>query len=766
MEAAKMRGDFSAWNKDRSRNFRGTLHQQGRVLLDRDWNAQTEIMGEWQEIAARDVFGSGIATVPAGAPDGFKLTKAEIIGTTAKVFANKGHIWADGLLVESGADMGRIATYLNLPPNTVPITAGGLRDAVILEAWLEELSAFQNSELLIEPALGGVDTTERVQTAFRFRLYRMKENETCDSIIPALRDDFDAKGKLTVELKPPRETEGDCPVLMEGGFTGFEHRLYRIEIADTDKPSPEAYFKWSHFNGGLVGTGNFDGTTKVTIHGNKNAIVYSGSKDFYLEVLEYDDARGDWKVIYGDNATLDENDQLELAASAFKGTAIPTPLLNNKPRFFRLWNGIGRVNDFTTKKDLPDNLGIRIQFEGEAAGKYTPSDYWTFEARAGEIGNPQVLIPNLSPQGIYYHRVPLAEVNWDASPATGSMIEDCRHVFDPGSGEKACCCTYRVGDGVNSRGDFTSIQAAVNALPQSGGEVCILPGRYEENVVLFAPHDRNITLKGCGDRTRVTARDTRLPVITIAGCRNISIQSMYLINPMGGGVLLLGDEIEAGGASTIGAAARTYIIGDKVDDDLYEALRGARTGAVVGNQQKWGLLRNSHLDKLRIDSGRSSAIRAHTGYFVSITNCRIFMADTSTTDPNVFLSSDDLVFEHNQIRVARNPDSRVPGENESTGVFEEINDPALYPPAQNAAGGLQLAGGCERVQVIGNIIIGGTGNGITLGSFEIVEAGGAIRRFRALAAKYYAGADAQAAYRDFVSGSNATAGGADAGTRF
>ena len=33
-----MKGDFSTWNKDRAQNFRGTLHQQGRVLLDRDWN--------------------------------------------------------------------------------------------------------------------------------------------------------------------------------------------------------------------------------------------------------------------------------------------------------------------------------------------------------------------------------------------------------------------------------------------------------------------------------------------------------------------------------------------------------------------------------------------------------------------------------------------------------------------------------------------------------------------------------------------------------
>ena len=299
-----MRGDFSAWNKDRSHNFRGTLHQQGRVLLDRDWNAQTEITGEWQETAARDAFGAGVAAVPAEEPLSFKVIKAEVSGPVVMVSLKKGRVWADGLLAElgkdaeppplpAGVDAVRTATYLGPPIQTSPgpdaVPSVGDRDAVILETWLEELSPFQDPDLLIEPALGGMDTTERVQTAFRFRLYRMAAGDTCDSLIPKLKDDFSAKGKLTAELTPTVTIDGDCPVVASGGFTGFEHRLYRIEIADTDRAAPESYFKWSHFNGGLVGTGDFDAAArKVTIHGNKNAIVHSGLNNFYLEALDYD----------------------------------------------------------------------------------------------------------------------------------------------------------------------------------------------------------------------------------------------------------------------------------------------------------------------------------------------------------------------------------------------------------------------------------------------------------------------------------------------
>ena len=85
----------------------------------------------------------------------------------------------------------------------------------------------------------------------------------------------------------------------------------------------------------------------------------------------------------------------------FKGVIPPVPTQGK--RFFRLWNGIERVADFTAKKDLPDNLGILIQLEPEGVGKYTPSDFWTFEVRAGGIGNPPGFDPDFAAPG---HQLP------------------------------------------------------------------------------------------------------------------------------------------------------------------------------------------------------------------------------------------------------------------------------------------------------------------------------------------------------------------------
>ena len=60
-----MRGDFSSWRDERRENFNGVLHQQGRVLLDSDWNSQTRITNDWQDIAAQDIIGGLVAAVPA-----------------------------------------------------------------------------------------------------------------------------------------------------------------------------------------------------------------------------------------------------------------------------------------------------------------------------------------------------------------------------------------------------------------------------------------------------------------------------------------------------------------------------------------------------------------------------------------------------------------------------------------------------------------------------------------------------------------------------
>jgi len=681
-----MTGDFSRpYDVLADDNFSGVLYQQGRVFLDTDGNAQTRITNSWQDTAGLDVIGAGVAAVPAGLPDSFKIDAASIAGNEVTITVLPGRVWADGMLVklEETPPINRTADYLlppvQNPPWDVNSIANGVRDAVILEVWREAMNGFQLPDLLIEPALGGPDTTERVHTAFDFRLLRLEAGDSCDNLEDKLDDDFANKGKLTVTLQPPVNIPGDCPIVEGGGYTGFEHNLYRIEIAETGG-GPVA-FKWSQFNGGLVGRGLFDAAThRVTIKANLQAIITSGLTQFYLETREYDAARGRWRVTYGAPVTLNNDNELVLPNAATFG-AIPAA---GTQVFFRLWNDIRPVTDFPVGPnpvELQD--GIMLQFEANAVGKYVSEDFWTFVVRAGEISNPQTLINAAPPEGIHFHRVPLAILNWDGSQDLTSAegtIDDCRHPFQSLT-RLSTCCTYRVGDGLHSYGDFESIQDAVNHLPSSGGQICVLPGVYTENVLVDAKS--NIIISGCGDRTRVvsagaTNNQPDRAVFHVKDSHNIAIEHLAVdAHDTGIGIFLEGTvgQLNGGGIDT----------GDP------------------------GLQRGVHLVDLFMTAAGRSAIEARGGAEIFIRDCNIEMEDVRSSWAAIFFMGEDGWIEHNVIHVRPNVEALSEG-----------------TPIPNGAGfgGIHIGGTSERVHIVENLIQGGIGNGITLGSIIVVSDGG------------------------------------------
>lgn len=677
-----MKGDFSRWHHHRRDNFNGVLPQQGRVLLDADGTDQTRILNDWQDVAAADVIGAGVAAVPAELPDAFRITRARVLAGEVVVTVQPGRVWADGLLLHLPeiAPVDRVAKYLEppiqQPAGTVASIAAGVRDAVVLEVWREALNGFQLPDLLIEPALGGPDTAERVHTASAFRLYRMGAEDTCASI--PLDDDFSVRGKLKVTLQPSIAVGGDCPVVQGGGYTGFEHHLYRVEIADVAAGGP--MFKWSRFNGGLVGRGVFDAAgLRVNITANLAAVNTCGLSQFYLEAEEFDAQRGHWVVTYGAPVTLNSSNQLVLPAGPGTFGTIPT---SPNAVFFRLWDGIRDTAAFPigpNPVELED--GIRLEFEAPAATNYVPRDYWTFAVRAGGIGNPQTLVNSQPPQGIRRHRVPLGIIAWNAASdvtAAAGGISDCRRPFQPLTRVSACC-TYRVGDGLASEGDFKSVQAAINALPITGGEICVLPGVYREHVSILGAG--NIHLHGCGPRSRIVAptqpnEANPLPAIHVRDSHGIRIASLAVeAQPLGVGILL-----------------------DNTGFDEAPLLPGGQIPK----------LREIGLADLRITAQARSAIEARDGRFIEIRHCDIRMIDTPGGWPGIFFLGDDGVIEDNQVRVR----SR-----------RQLDDGGTWPaPAGTALGGIQIGGTSDRVRIINNVIQGGIGNGITLGSVLVLDA--------------------------------------------
>lgn len=667
-----MKGDFSKFQFNPADNYSGVLYQQGRVSVDTDGTAETLIEHGLRTLLARDAIGANVAAIPAQAADSLFVSQAEATTGGVTVTFKPGRAWADGipLYVPGTTDVTLQAPYLPAPFNPTPpgTIAADTRDAVILEVWEEAFNAFQAPQNLIEPALGGVDTTERMKVSFGLRLLRLNPGEDCGDLAGRLADNFANKGKLTVTPSASVTITGDCPVEAGGGYTGFEHYLYRIEVAPPDGAG-NARFKWSQFNGGLVGRGEFTSTGATTgtvkIKANNQMINRCGLTSFYLEALAYDAAVGHWRVVCTANATLPQDDTLSL--TSVTGT---WPATAPATGFFRLWNGIALMKTYPIPSgsgqaiELKD--GICLAFEADASGKYTPEDYWTFPVRAAGAGVDADWIAanwpaNAPPQGIHYYRAPLAILNWTGpAPVTitaPDQIDDCRRVFQPLTRQRHCC-RYTVGDNMASFGDFDTIQAAVNALPATGGEVCVLPGQYEESVTVSGKN--NVVIKGCGERTRVVTTNAQ-PVFTLDQVKNARIEHLAVV---------------AGKDSA---------------------------GVLVTESRSNGIT----LCDLAMSASNRGVIEVMGARNVTIVRCRILMKDTSSPWPAVFLTGDDVLIERNDIQVQRDVAVEFSGGTVAAG-----------------RGGVQIGGTSERVRIIDNLIQGGIGNGITLGSLAEVQEDG------------------------------------------
>ena len=704
-----MKGDFSFLPLATEPRYSGVLHQQGRVLLDRDWNEAAIITAAWRAAAGRDTFGAGILAVPVSGIGAFKVLSASTDGVVVKLQVDAGRAWADGLSLALDAPATVTATWLG-PPYQAPqasaaTIADGVRDLVVLDVWEDVVNGFQDPLDLIEPALGGPDTTERTQVFATFKLLRLGPNEDC-SAAAGLVDDDGAKGKLTVSPAPVLTITGDCPVEAGGGYTGLEHALYRIEVAEADA-SGRARFKWSQWNGGLVGRGLFaagaPGAGTVTITANDQMINHCGVTDFYLESLVFDPSLGAWRVALAADATLSQDGILSLVN--IQGA---WPALTPATAFFRLWNGIALVADFPLGGPNPVELkdGIRLEFDPAAAANanYQPGDYWTFPVRASGIAfDPPIWPAAAPPQGVRHSRVALAILGWTGPPAititaAAGDISDCRHVFRPLTNQKICC-TYNVGDGRTSHGDFDSIEEALAALPASGGEICLLPGLHTTNALLAGLS--NVRIKGCDTKTKVIPRQDAeaSPLFTITDCVNICLEHMDMVT-LGGTAIVIGAR-KADGSVDIEVAHNRIL-------------------------------------------ACTNAIRARNVSGANIHHNRIRMLDKRGSDVAIYLAGDDSLIERNDIRLVPawvmppiqfpdDPDPKDPNDPcAKLGIVyfnprlfvRYVNDvwaillPAILALLQpyRALGGIQLGGGSERVRVLENTVVGGAGNGVTLGA--------------------------------------------------
>jgi len=686
--------DLSRSATDYRKHYTSVRSQMGRVLTDDDHNENERLHGEDMRRSRVDIIG------PAGSPDdGFSIQNPVITGGRIDFDIVPGTFYLGGnrLTLENTEKFQVQSDWLNMGDADKPLAPGGPRfDLVYLECWQQALSAVEDSELL-EVALGGPDTSTRMKLMRRVHVFADSGSPDCQQPWATLTGVWSAGGlgtlnnqaELVVDTKlqvgfVPGPTGDLCTPAIAGGYLGADNQAVRVQLVDG------ASFTWGFDNAAplyrvQIGNNNLGQRRKITLLTEPKDQAHWPVSQQVIELLPWSALlpnKEKTAEVSGFLAKVDASydpDTKELFITTdvppgFGENWLTRPDANNLlPEFFymRVWN---RGSDLASPPAIPfvngtavtlGNTGLSVTFTGN---DHHPNDYWIIAARPE---SPNLVVPWLleqgrGPHGIRRWYTPLAVIQWTPG-AGGKVVHDCRDKFPPLTHIRGCC-TYTVGDGTHSYGDFTSIQKAIDALPPEGGEVCIRPGIYKENFVIKNLHD--VSVHGCGSHTLLEDDgNAKGPVITVQDSQRIEISNLAIQAPAVVGIQLIGSD------------------------------------SALQNQAG---LDHVSLHDLNISSRDVSAIDCRGGTWINIEHNEIAARDLTDRlgtkagnglAPLVFVRADDVLIERNQL-------------------FASGDGPLLTP-----VGGLQIGGGSERVAIRRNLIQGGNGNGITLGSITWVSGG-------------------------------------------
>lgn len=677
-----MSGDYSRKTFNPGNNYNGVFMQQGRVQLDADWNEQVQIDERRRRVQTLDTLGH--AVVPRSTVHGFQI---ELPGNSSMLI-HPGRMYVDGLLAENRGTNPRYNAVLEemfgqdaIPYEDQPY----FRDAaayeplpttgthlVYLKIWQRELTAV-NEPKLVEKALG-VDTTTRTQTAWQVRVLPLGNTTS-----PACRDSFpewddliaSSAGRMSCDSEPADDDTAPCAIPISHGYRGLENRLYRVAVHDGGDLTT-ATFKWARDNGSVESRVTAINGTTITIQQSQWDNYRRFEIGKWVEIT--DDVR-EWRNLPGEMRRIEDIDYPtntltlndSLPAADFPTTEYATREYRNTR--VRRWDqatdlaGGGLLPMDGTVRNL--ELGIQVQFSLDpdiANGVFKSGDYWLIAARA--VDGTVDSYTDKPPFGILYHYARLALVSFP-----NTLLDDCREYWPLETCQS--CCTVTVGDGITSQGDVGTIRQALALIPEKGGKICLLAGRYEENVVIDGR--RNITIEGCGQRSVITSLPPSSrakganPVIWIRNSKNIEIKDLRLTaHTTGPGILA---EEAAPDPDSIG---RVYPL-DQIT-----------------------------LGGLTVSAATRCGIEVHDATNVRIHQCDIRMEDVPTTWPGIFVTARDCCVEYNKVSLERD---------EKHTESRQID----------GRGGIQVGGNSTQVEIAHNQINGGSGHGITLGSLEVID---------------------------------------------
>ena len=564
--------DISRDETDPRKHYDRVQMQQGRVLTDDDFNEAERLDAEVSRRVRVDVIG------PSGSPDnGFRLKVPTVGPLAGQLTLSAGTYYVGGLRLELESDeaFNLQKDWLqqgSAPGETLTPPAAGQFDFVWLDVWQQPVAAVEDKELL-EAALGGADTSARVRTMRRAHVFSNVGNVDCADAWTLLLAALNAEGTLNgdfelvpdsrLKIEPDGTKTNDdlCSPPVNGGYLGAENQAIRVQIVGNNQ------FSWGFDNGAPLyrvklladNTGALRRIHMLTLPKDQAHYPLEGQ---VIELLPWSALLSNGQKnaeLSGFMAKVDggynpDTQDLHITTAPGNDTGAPpmafgqrwtarpdAASISNEPPpedtyfYMRVWNrgadtaSPARINFIPGAPISLAKTGLQVTFTGANLRK---NDFWIIAVRP-ETPNavvPWELSTGRAPHGVRRWIAPLGIIHWPGGGVgPAEIIDDCRPTFLPLTKIKGCC-SYTVGDGTHSFGNFSKIQTAIDALPASGGQVCVLQGIYNESVRINGRVA--ITVHGCGPRTRVQAivdpNDGPLPAFLISNSTAITLEDMAI----------------------------------------------------------------------------------------------------------------------------------------------------------------------------------------------------------------------------------------------
>lgn len=704
-----MTADISRHSLRPLQNYTGVVRQQGRLPLDAE---ETEA-GDIGSLMLRDAIAETICE--KGAPgDGYLVSGVGLTVDNQLDFSlADGVFYLGGLRCSTAIIPGSGAsnmTYqdqpdwigmdVDAPGPGLPNTGDTRTDLVYLQANEQTVTATEDAELF-EVALGGADSSARRRIMSRVKVLEGTDDSCHEAFADliareypgGLLDDAGCEVKSQTELTIGFTTLDPlndlCRPAAQAGFLGARNETFRLQVTTAGR------FVWGRDNGAplyrvQVQAHPIDAT-------RRKLVFLTPPRDEFgwplagmtVEVLRWGTlldnhekaAESQGLLLKVENGFDPEDDSILVSAevpqawddwfTSADGVASINPLddaLAGLETYFylRVWTGGGDAGgavDHAIDTLNPVDLG-ETGLTAQFSADGMPGDYWIVSARPNTPTRvtPHALLNGSPPVGPRRLVAPLALIPW-IGPVPGEAL-DCRHRFRPLC-KVGGCCRVTVGDGLVSHGDVTSIQEAINRLPTEGGEVCIHEGDYVENVVIEGK--QNITITGCGRGTRWISSSADATLL-LSDCEGIHVRRL--------------------------------------------TMTAATHQAVLSTTSSTGRSANLILEDLIVNASDASAISVINIEAAIIRRCQVYLQSMSVAlsqDPSagrtsaIFLDGTELVVE----------DCRIDASQVADRLFL-------------AVGGIHIAAGSEQVIIRGNVIRGGNGHGITLGSVQFVAESGSL----------------------------------------